>query len=92
MTKSGFEPFRLCFACRKKFKKNLLIRVAKFSDGVLSLDLSQKLPGRGIYVCCNENCFKILKKKRGLAKGLRCAVPDEIYDNLEEVIKGRGNL
>ena len=92
MTKVGFEPVRLCVACRKKFKKKLMLRVAKTSNGTLSVDLLQRLQGRGVYVCYDENCFKILKKKRGLEKGLKCAIPEEIYLELSESIKGRENL
>lgn len=89
MTKAKFEPYRLCVACRKKFKKERLLRVARFKDGCLVFDCLQKKPGRGVYVCCNENCFKILKKKHGLEKGLKCAVSDDIYFFLENIIKGR---
>ena len=89
MVKLKFEPIRFCIACRKKNKKKTLLRIVKLKNGGLNVDLQQTCPGRGTYVCCCENCFKILKKKRGLEKGLRCAVPEEIYLALENIIKGR---
>lgn len=92
MAKLKFEPIRFCVACRKKFKKKSLLRIAKLRNGGLNVDSQQICPGRGAYVCYDENCLKVLKKKRGLEKGLRCAVSDEIYSVLESIIKGRETL
>lgn len=87
-----FKFFRMCAACRKKFYKGFLLRVAKLNSGVVEFDLSQKKPGRGAYVCYDENCFKILKKKHLLEKSLKCAVDEKIYLVLEHKIKGSERL
>ena len=60
---------------------------SKFGGFAIKPDFYQKFPGRGAYVCCDENCFKILKKKHCLDKIFRCFVDDEVYEALEHVIK-----
>ena len=82
---------RLCVACRKKFNKGLLLRVSKLSSGLVEFDLNQKKPGRGVYVCADVNCFKVLKKKHLLEKSLRCVVSEKIYSILAREIKGSEN-
>ena len=84
----NFKFYRLCVACRRKFYKGLMLRVSKLRGGVVEFDVYQKKPGRGVYVCSNENCFRILKKKHLIEKNLKCVVDESIYLNLERIIKG----
>ncbi len=86
MVKSKFIPMRFCVSCRKKFEKSSLIRVVKTKDKEVKVDEFQKIDGRGVYFCNDENCFKILKKKRGLEKNLKCSISQQIYDELEEIL------
>lgn len=39
--------------------------------------------GRSAYLCPSAHCLGVAKKKNGLAKALRSAVPSEIYQILE---------
>lgn len=78
------EPERLCMACRKKnFKKNL-IRVVKEKSGRIYIDEFKKAHGRGAYVCYNEKCLEILKKKRCLERNFKCFIESDIYLRLKE--------
>jgi len=66
--------------------KSLLIRVSKYYDltgkSELLLDLKQKAPGRGAYLCHNKTCLELAKKTKGFERSLKCALPKEIYDTL----------
>ena len=42
---------RTCISCRAKKDKKELIRIVKNKDGVIKVDLSQRLEGRGEYIC-----------------------------------------
>ncbi len=77
-------PMRTCIACRKEMPKAELLRIVKSPTGEISLDFSGRLPGRGAYVCKEEACFRLLHRKRALAKAFSVPVPEEVYARLEE--------
>lgn len=82
------ETLRLCIACREMKDKRTLIRVVKNKDGRIFIDRTGKANGRGAYVCKNTECLEKLKKQKSLNKAFKCAVDNEIYENLKEVIIG----
>jgi predicted RNA-binding protein YlxR (DUF448 family) len=53
--------------CGRKDYKNNLLRIACFK-GRIELDKGQCLPGRGSYICLNEDCFKKLDTSRFVKK------------------------
>ena len=75
-----YVPLRMCVACREIRPQAELIRVVKQSDGKIAVDLKHKLGGRGAYVCKAEECITKAQKIRGLERGLKSAVPQEIYE------------
>lgn len=81
-------PQRTCMGCNIKKNKNELIRIVKNKDNEISIDLTGKKEGRGIYICHSEECLnKVIKSKR-LAKVLEIDISEEIYNNLRECING----
>ena len=80
-------PERMCVACRKMKQKSELIRVVK-SDNSVTLDIYQKLGGRGAYICKSNECIDAAKKRRALSKHFKTAVKEEIYDAAREMIQG----
>ena len=68
--------------------KRELIRVVKSPEGVFSLDRTGKANGRGAYMCPDPACFKKLRKRRGLDRAYKCAVPGEVYEALERELEG----
>jgi len=55
---------RTCFSCRKAHDKADLLRLVVDEDGQIWPDFSQKLPGRGVYLCLAQDCLKSLSDKR----------------------------
>ena len=44
-------PDRTCLGCRSVLDKSSLVRLARGKDGLLEMDESGKLGGRGAYIC-----------------------------------------
>ena len=54
------------------------MRVVSLADGSIVYDPTGKAPGRGSYLCKNEECIKTeLKKAARLSRGLRRTITDE---------------
>ena len=79
-------PLRTCMGCNEKKPKKELIRIVKNKDGIISIDRTGKLDGRGSYICDQVECLdKVVKSKR-LEKVLESKISDEVYNNLRGVI------
>ena len=63
--------------------KRELIRVVKTNEGEVSLDLTGKKAGRGVYVCKSLECLKKARKSRRFEKDFACRISDEIYEVME---------
>ena len=73
--------YRTCIATRKLFLKDDLYRVVK-SNGVIQIDINQKLPGRGAYISKDLKAITLAHDKHLFSKALRCEVKDDIYAEL----------
>ena len=72
---------RMCIACRTRFEKSKLIRVAKDKNGDINIDLSHRLEGRGAYICskaCIEKCIKA----RLINRAFKREVDKRVYEEL----------
>lgn len=82
-------PMRKCSGCAGHFPKGELLRMVRTPDGEIVLDEKGKVSGRGVYLCHNATCLKKARKTRRLEVALACAIPDSIYDRLEELAIGK---
>jgi len=77
---------RTCLACRGKFDKNLLLRVAKIisDDGVsiIKFDFEAKIQGRGAWVCKKKECVEKAKKSRAFERILKVSAAEDVYEEL----------
>lgn len=81
-------PLRKCLGCDEMLGKKGMIRVVRDKDGTVSIDETGKKSGRGAYLCLDAECLNKARKKRGLERSLKCAVPPEIYEELERKMNG----
>lgn len=72
--------------CNQKKNKKDLIRIVKNKDGIINIDKTGKLEGRGAYICDSIDCLEKVKKSKRLEKVLETKIDDEIYDKLRGVI------
>jgi predicted RNA-binding protein YlxR (DUF448 family) len=84
-------PQRQCMGCRERKAKKELIRVVRQTDGVVSLDFSGKLNGRGAYLCPDVACLAKARKAKSLERSLETEIPEEVYDRLAKEMEGNVN-
>ena len=81
-------PQRTCIGCNSKKDKKDLIRVVKNKDGQISIDLTGKKDGRGIYLCKSEECLNKAIKNKRISRTFEMEIDQNIYENLREFING----
>ncbi len=74
---------RKCAVCRLHADKSELIRVVKTADGI-KIDVTGKADGRGAYIHKDSKCIDLAKKRGVLNYAFKTAVPDEVYDELNQ--------
>lgn len=76
-------PLRRCVGCMESKPKKDLIRIVCADDKPI-LDPTGKANGRGIYLCKDDKCLQLAKKKKSLQRGLKLPLSSEA---IEEFIK-----
>lgn len=80
-------PQRTCVVSRQKLDKSNLFRVVVNKLNEVSIDIDQKLPGRGVYLSKDFDIITKAKKNKILNKKLNCDVSQDIYDNLLKLLE-----
>ena len=81
-------PLRKCTGCGEMKPKKELVRVVKTPEDEILMDLTGRKNGRGAYICRNAECLKKARKSKRIEKSFQCSIPDEVYDKMEEELKG----
>ena len=80
-------PMRSCVVTREKLPKKELFRVVRTPEGNKIIDESGKSNGRGAYLKRDLEVIKKAQKSKILNRTLEVEVPDEIFAELENMIK-----
>lgn len=83
-------PLRKCTGCGEMKTKKEMIRVLKTPEDMIVLDTTGKKNGRGAYLCNQTECLKKARKSKGLERSLQCAIPNEVYEELEKELMHNG--
>lgn len=75
-------PLRMCVGCREMKPKAELYRIVKTPSGEILIDKTNKLSGRGAYICKSDECLKKAEKINALAHTFSTSVDREIYSRL----------
>ncbi len=59
MTKVGHTPLRRGLGCRKRWRKDELIRMVSVEGRSVVVDVVQRMSGRGAYLCNDDRCLRI---------------------------------
>ena len=99
------EPMRRCIGCMESKPKAELIkpkkeclRICRTPEGLLKLDPTGKLNGRGAYICRSMACFEKAAKGHKLNREFEMQIPDTVYaelrTELERIMQasGGGNI
>lgn len=80
-------PMRRCAGCMESKPKQEMTRIA-FYEGRLTVDLTGRAPGRGVYLCSDPVCRETAKKKRALQRSFKTNISvsetDRIFEELEQ--------
>lgn len=80
-------PLRKCVATQEQLPKKELIRVVRNKDGVVSVDVTGKMNGRGAYLKRSLEAIELARKKGVLKRSLEVDIPDSIYEELKNYVK-----
>jgi len=75
-------PMRRCAGCMQSKPKKELIRIVGDKEGNVSLDVTGKAQGRGVYLCPDTSCFKTARKKNAISRSLGITIPSETLDSI----------
>ena len=79
-------PLRTCVISGEKLPKKELIRVVRDKEGNVSVDLTGKANGRGVYLKGTFEVIEKAKKSKILDRKLEVEVPVNVYEELEKII------
>lgn len=79
-------PMRTCIVTKEKLPKKELIRVVRGTDGICHVDETGKVNGRGAYLKKDLEVFEKAKKTKLLDRHLETTVPDEIFEELKNLM------
>lgn len=80
-------PMRSCVVTKESLPKKELIRVVRDKEENVTIDLTGKQNGRGAYLKKDLDVIKKAKKSKILERALGVSIPDNIYEELEIMIK-----
>ena len=63
-----------------------MVRIVRTPTGEVVVDPTGKAPGRGGYVCKNEECIQQARSGKGLERALKTSVPVTVYDSLTTLL------
>jgi predicted RNA-binding protein YlxR (DUF448 family) len=78
---------RTCVVTKEQFEKKDLLRVVKSKEGIVSVDETGKLNGRGAYIKKDLEVLELAKKNKALDRALETTISDEVYNDIEKIIK-----
>lgn len=75
-------PVRTCTGCGSSSDKRAFVRVVRTPQGLVEIDPTGKMAGRGAYLCADPDCFETARKRRRLDSTLRVSLKDDDYARL----------
>lgn len=79
-------PERTCVITHEKCLKKDLLRIVRCPDGVVRVDLTGKMNGRGAYVKKDLTVIEKAMNNKILDKQLEVVVPNEVYEEMKRLV------
>ncbi len=80
-------PMRTCVVTKEQRPKQDLVRVFRTPEGDVKIDPTGKANGRGAYLMLDKGVIEKAIKTKVLDKKLEVNIPNEIYEELLELVK-----
>lgn len=78
---------RTCVVTKEQLEKKDLLRIVKNKEGLVFVDTTGKANGRGAYIKRDLETLELAKKNKALDRALETTISDEVYDEIEKVLK-----
>lgn len=75
-------PVRTCVICRGQSAKRGLVRIVRQPDGLVLIDETGRLNGRGAYLCDKPGCWERAASGEVLAKALKAELTPALREAL----------
>lgn len=79
-------PMRSCVITKEKLPKNELLRIVRDPNGMVIVDMTGKINGRGAYIKKDKEVLDKAKKSKILERILEVPLSDEVYLEIEKII------
>lgn len=79
-------PMRSCIVSKEKLPKKELLRIVKCPDGIVRVDQTGKMNGRGAYIKKEVAVLEKAKQNNVLGKTLETNISDEVYEEISKII------
>ena len=80
----------MCLGCSEMKPKKELVRIVRSPEGVVSVDLTGRAPGRGAYLCRSTACLQKAIKSHRLEKNFGASIADDVALSLKEALEHAG--
>lgn len=82
-------PMRMCVGCKTMKPKRELFRIVGADGDTAVLDRTSKAPGRGAYICPDEECMQKAMKTRALERALQVKVDETLLQQFKREMARR---
>jgi len=72
---------------RVKTDKSQLLRIVLTPEGIIEVDPSGKMNGRGVYMSPTKETLQKAITTKALERSLECKIPDEVYQKIGRYVK-----
>ena len=80
-------PLRKCVATNEQLPKSEMFRIVRTPEETVCVDTTGKVRGHGAYLKKDKTVIMNAKKKKVLDRYLEIPAPEEIYEQLLELLK-----
>lgn len=80
-------PLRKCVVTNEQHPKKEMYRIVRTPENQVIIDLVGKEKGHGAYISKTKEAIQLAKKKKILNRYLEVEVPEEVFNQLEQLLK-----
>ena len=84
---------RKCISCGKRDNKFRFIRINKIKNGdskfeirISNFNTTNHVDGRTAYLCPNNECLSLARKKSRIERSLKCKIDKSVYDEIDNLL------
>ena len=80
-------PLRTCVVTKESLPKQELLRIVRTPEGVVQVDETGKMNGRGAYIKKDISVLEKAQKSKVLEKRLEIKIEDSVYEEIKNIIE-----